>query len=83
MTQRWAVVDNAQRKILEEGLASGDFRPVDPMMFYFTAIGACDQLFTASFALKTVFGGVELDDDFRRSFIDHTASVIIAGIAAR
>lgn len=73
---------DAQRQILEEGWASGDFRKVDPMLFYFTVIGACDQIFTASFALSTVFGGAPLNDDLRRQFIDHTCTVLLNGIMA-
>nr|WP_047167508.1 TetR family transcriptional regulator [Sphingomonas sp. Y57] len=73
---------DAQRRILEEGLAKGQFRPVDPMLFYFTVIGACDQLFTAGFALKFVFGKDELDEDVKRDLIAHTTSVLLAGIAA-
>jgi len=72
----------AQRHILEEGLAKGQFRSVDPMLFYFTVIGACDQLFTAGFALKFVFGKNEIDDGLRRGFIEHTTAMLLAGIAA-
>jgi AcrR family transcriptional regulator len=73
---------DAQRRILDEGLRNGQFRPVDPMLFYFTVIGACDQLFTAGFALKFVFGKDEIDDELRRDFIEHTTTTLLAGIAA-
>jgi AcrR family transcriptional regulator len=73
----------AQRRILEQGVRSGQFRETDPMLFYFTLIGACDQFFTSQFALKTVFGREGIDDDLRRRFIEHTTSVLLSGIAAR
>lgn len=73
---------DAQRLILDEGVARGQFRPVDSMLFYFTVIGACDQLFTAGFALKFVFGKDEIDEELKREFIAHTTSVLLAGIAA-
>lgn len=73
----------AQRRVLEEGVRSGDFRQVDPMLFYFTVIGACDQFFTAQFALKTVFGQDGIDDELRRRFIDHTTSILISGVSAK
>jgi len=71
---------DAQGRILEEGVALGLFREVDPMLFYFSIIGSCDQLFTASFALKTVFGQNEVDDAIRRRFVEHTTALLIAGI---
>lgn len=74
---------DAQRRILKQGVDEGVFREVDPMMFYFTIIGACDQIFRASFALKTVFQHGSLDDDLRRRFIEHTASMLLSGIMVR
>lgn len=74
---------DAQRRILKQGIEEGVFREVDPMMFYFTLIGACDQIFTANFALKTVFEHEGLDDSLRRRFIDHTASMLLNGVMVR
>jgi TetR/AcrR family transcriptional regulator len=71
---------DAQRKILQQGLEEGVFRKIDPMLFYFTIIGACDQIFTANFALKTVFQHDSLDDDLRRHFVDHTTQLLLQGI---
>lgn len=71
---------DAQREILQQGLAEGAFREVDPMFFYFTTIGACDQIFTANFALETVFQHSGLDDDLRRRFVEHTTSLLLQGI---
>ncbi|WP_313804445.1 TetR family transcriptional regulator [Sphingobium sp.] len=36
---------DAQRQLLEEGVASGHFKPVEPELFYFLVIGACQYLF--------------------------------------
>jgi AcrR family transcriptional regulator len=72
----------AQGKILEEGVAAGRFRKVDPMMLYFTLMGACDVFFSSNFALKTVFGREDIDDNLRREFIDHTTAIILRGISA-
>jgi TetR/AcrR family transcriptional regulator len=71
---------DAQQRILDEGQKKGEFRSVDAMLFYFTVIGACDELFTASFALKTVFKQNRIDDTLRRSLIDHTTTTLLAGI---
>jgi TetR/AcrR family transcriptional regulator len=74
---------DAQREILEQGWASGDFRRVDPMLFYFTLMGACDVFFSSHFTLRTVFDRHRIDDDLRRQFIDHTATLLIRGISAK
>lgn len=73
---------DAQRLILEEGIRNGEFRNVDPMLLYFTIIGACDQFFTAHFALKTVYNQDGIDDDLRKRFIAHTSSLLMSGIKA-
>jgi AcrR family transcriptional regulator len=72
----------AQQRILDEGLKKGEFRPIDAMLFYFTVIGACDELFTASFALKTVFKEDQIDDALRRRLINHTTTTLLASIRA-
>lgn len=74
---------DAQRRILEEGQATGDFRPVDPMYFYFMLTGACNIFFSSDFTLRTVFHQPEINDEFRRNFIDKTTSVILQGITAK
>jgi TetR/AcrR family transcriptional regulator len=71
---------DAQRRILDDGVKTGDFRLVDAMLFYFTVIGACDELFTASFALKTVFKQDQIDDALRRRLVEHTTRTLLAGI---
>ena len=73
---------DAQRRILEQGVREGIFREVDPMLFYFTIIGACDQIFTASFALRSVFNYPGLDEPLKKRFIDHTVSMLLQGIMA-
>lgn len=72
----------AQRKILEQGIAAGEFIPVDPTLFYFTVVGACHQIFAGSFALQAVFDEEGLTESLRRRFIDHTTAIILTGIKA-
>jgi TetR/AcrR family transcriptional regulator len=74
---------DVQREIIEQGVREGVFRPVDPMLFYFTIIGACDQLFTASFALKSVFDYGEIDEDLKRRFVNHTVEILLHGLSAK
>jgi TetR/AcrR family transcriptional regulator len=74
---------DAQRKILEEGLASGEFKRVDPVLLNFTIMGACDTLFSSNFALKSVFKVNVIDDALRRRYIEHTTAMILNAISTR
>lgn len=76
-------VADAQKRILEEGIATGIFRPVDPMLFYFHIVGACDQLFFGRYQLEHVFGTMSISDALKRRFVDHLYSVALEGIILR
>lgn len=76
-------VAEAQRKILEEGARSGLFRPVDPLLFYFHVVGACDQLFFGRYQLEDVFGVDHISDELRQAFVEHLFSVVTSGILVR
>lgn len=76
-------IAEVQGRILQEGIASGLFKDVDPMMFYFHVIGACDQLFFGRYQMEHVFGVDEIDDALRRRFVDHLCAVIFDGIVKR
>lgn len=54
---------DAQGRIIDEGVASGDFRPVDKMLFYFTVTGAAEALYSSRFILGSVFGITEITSD--------------------
>lgn len=70
----------AQRAILEQGVAEGLFRDIDPMMFYFSLIGACDHLFNARHSLKFGFGIDDIDEDLRRRYSDHVTELLLQGV---
>lgn len=76
-------VTRAQAKLLQDGIAAGLFRDVDPVLFYFSTIGACDYLFWGGSALRFVFGQEKVDDAMRRRFIDHTIELILDGCRAK
>jgi TetR/AcrR family transcriptional regulator len=68
--------------LIDQGVSEGSFRKVDPMLMYFSAVGACDQLFSARGVLKALFDVDEVDDDLRRRFIDHTVALLTQGVIA-
>lgn len=81
ISERFTVpLAEAQRKILLQGLEEGTFRQVDPMLFYFSLVGACDHLFSATYSLKWAFGISEVSDDLRRRYADHVSSQLLANI---
>lgn len=76
-------VADAQKQILQEGIDAGIFRPVDPLLFYFHIVGACDQFFYGRYQLKHVFGLDSISEDLKRRFVDHLYKVVIGGISRR
>ena len=72
-----------QKMILDEGVASGAFKPVDAMMFYFALVGACDHLFHARSSLRAIFGVDRIDEDMRKRYIAHVTDLVLGGIAAK
>lgn len=73
---------DAQAAILAEGVREGVFREVDPMLFYFSLIGACDHLFYGRYSLQHVFGVEGIDLDLKRRYVDHLYGIISQGLKA-
>lgn len=71
---------NTQRELLEGAIASGKFRPIDPMLFYFIVLGACDQLFFGQHVLRVAFGINEIDDDLRRRYTATLLDTLLKGL---
>ncbi len=72
----------AQGAILAQGEAEGVFRRIDPMLFYFSLIGACDHLFQARYALKWAFGVADIDDALRRDYARHVIALLLDSVRA-
>lgn len=70
----------AQRAILVQGEREGAFRAVDPTLFYFTLVGACDQIFHARQSLNRAFGIEAVDDEMRRQHADHVCAILLNGV---
>ena len=69
-----------QRRLLEQGVASGEFRKVDPVLFYTSLIGSCDHLFHSRKTIARAIGVGEVTDDVRRKYIDHMTALILGGM---
>lgn len=69
-----------QRRLLDEGVAAGEFKPVEPVFFYTHLIGACDHLFHARHAMARAAGVGEITDEVRRQYIDYMTDTLLGGM---
>lgn len=76
-------IANAQQRIIEQGITAGEFRRVDPKLFYFNTIGAADGLYANRFTLSAVFGGIPAADDaLHERYKRQTVETLMAGLLA-
>lgn len=74
-------IANAQHRIIKEGIAAGEFRKVDPKLFYFNTIGSADGLYANRFTLSAVFGGIAAADDaLHECYKRQTVETLMAGL---
>ncbi len=71
-----------QKSLLEQGVASGEFKRVEPMFFYHSVIGACEHLFASPAAMRQVFADGSLDDELRRRYAAHVVDLVSRGIVS-
>ncbi len=71
----------AQRRIIEEGIAAGEFRPCDPNHAYFLIVGACQYLFATRVPFHDLMGGAPSQDSFVRSFTAAAVDFVLRGLA--
>ena len=69
-----------QRRLLAEGVAAGEFRKVDPVLFYTSLIGACDHLFFGRHAMSRATGVGPVTDKVCRDYIAHMEALIFGGM---
>jgi TetR/AcrR family transcriptional regulator len=72
-----------QGDIVRQGIASGEFRAdIDPMLVYFTVIGACEALVDARYALSQGYGIETVSPELRQRYIDHVCGLVMHGLTA-
>ncbi len=73
-------VMECQRAILQAGAQNGEFRKVDPMLFYLGAVGACDQFMHSErmFRLST---GAAPAADFSGRYMSFVEDMVLASLA--
>src|SRR6202142_2211189 len=68
------------RRLLSEGICAGEFRNIDPVLFYTSLIGACDHLFFARHAMSRATGVGPVTDEVSRQYIRHMEALICGGV---
>lgn len=72
---------DVQRRIIEEGVAAGQFRALDPDKLYFIIVGACQYLFASKVAFADIMDGKPGDASFARDFATAVVDVVLNGIS--
>jgi AcrR family transcriptional regulator len=68
------------RRLLAEGIRCGEFRNIDPVLFYTSLIGACDHLFFGRHAMSRATGVGPVTDEVCREYIKHMEALICGGM---
>ncbi|MDF2605254.1 MAG: transcriptional regulator, TetR family [Sphingomonas sp.] len=71
---------NAQRRIIEQGVAAGEFRAIDPDHAYFLIVGACQYLFATRVPFGDLMNGAPSQDTFVRTFTAEAVDFILRGL---
>src|SRR5258706_12524217 len=69
-----------QRRLLAEGVKAGEFRDIDPVMFYTSLVGACDHLFFGRHAMSRATGVGPVTDEVCRQYIKPMEALICGGL---
>src|SRR4051794_27714527 len=69
-----------QRRLLAQGVAAGEFRKVDPVLFYTSLIGACDHLFFGRHAMTRATGVGPVTEKVCRDYIAHMEALLLGGM---
>lgn len=73
---------DAQRRIVEEGIASGEFRAIDPDHCYFLVVGACQYLFATRVPFGSMMNGAPAQDGFVRAFSAAAVEFVLRAVRA-
>jgi AcrR family transcriptional regulator len=71
------------RRLLAEGARSGEFRKIDPVLFYTSLIGACDHLFFGRHAMTRAAGVGPVTEQVCRDYIRHMEAMVCNGMLKR
>jgi len=68
------------RRLIDQGVAEGMFRPVDPVHLYFILVGTGDHLVARRRLLEPIVGSSGFDSSFARVFGDELFAMVFSGV---
>src|SRR5580693_5702282 len=68
------------RRLLAQGIKAGEFRNIDPVLFYTSLIGACDHLFFGRHAMSRATGVGPVTDEVSSDYIANMDALIFGGM---
>lgn len=68
-------------RLLREGVERGEFREVDPTLFFFSLVGASEFLFAGRSWLDDL-AGEQIDEAMVERFTEHTTELVLRGIGS-
>src|ERR1700756_3409881 len=71
------------RRLLAQGIKAGEFRKIDPVLFYTSLIGACDHLFFGRHAMSRAAGVGPVTEEVCRDYIRHMEAMVCNGMLKR
>jgi AcrR family transcriptional regulator len=71
------------RRLLAEGIEAGEFRSIDPVLFYTSLIGACDHLFFGRHAMSRATGVGPVTDEVCSQYVRHMEALICGGVLTK
>lgn len=71
----------AQKQIVNAGIAAGQFREVDSKYVYFLINGACQYIFSTRITLREMIGEKKVGQELAREYAAFAAETVLRGIA--
>src|SRR3954447_25641161 len=71
------------RRLLAQGIKAGEFRKIDPVLFYTSLIGACDHLFFGRHAMVRAIGVGPVNEEVCRDYIAHMEALLFGGMLVK
>jgi AcrR family transcriptional regulator len=67
-------------ELIAQGVAAGEFRPMDATFFFLSVIGQCEFMFTAEPTLVAGMSMTPIDDAMEEAFACHTIALVLRGV---
>jgi AcrR family transcriptional regulator len=69
------------RRLIAQGVAADEFRPVDPTSFFCSVIGLCEFQYAAQPLLRVAFGAPADETAEEEAFVRHTTRLLLDGLS--